>query len=137
MLTFIKSREPRDEIDAALLAQMAATHVAAMRFANRLGHTESLQERDSAERTFNKLTRTFMAQVEARQRYRDVTKQSVIVQYVSVGDGCQATVTRPARDRSLTRRVPLAPALPDGQQAPMEIIGEPGRAPVPRHRQKG
>jgi hypothetical protein len=61
MLAFIKSREPRDEIEAALLAQMAATHVAAMRFAHRLGHAESPQEHDSAERTFNRLLRTFAA----------------------------------------------------------------------------
>ena len=71
MLAFIRSRQPRDQIDAALIAQMAATHVAAMRAANRLAHAESLQEQDSAERTYNKLTRTFVAQVEALQRYRD------------------------------------------------------------------
>ena len=140
MLAFIKRREPRDEIDAALLAQMAATHVAAMRFANRLAHAESLQEQDSAERAFNKLTRTFATQVEALQRYRDVRSQNVIVQHVSVGDGGQSiveNVARPAHDRSLTGRVPLTPALPEGQQAPTEIIGERRRARVSRRRQRG
>jgi hypothetical protein len=139
MLAFIRSREPRDEIEAALIAQMAATHVAAMRFANRLAHAESLQEQDSAERAFNKLTRTFAVQVEALQRYRHVSSQNVIVQHVSVGDGGQAisNVTRPAHGRSLTGRLPLTPALPDGQQAPMEIIGERQRAPVSRRRRKG
>ena len=140
MLAFIRSRQPRDEIEAALLAQTAATHVAVMRYANRLAHAESLQEQDSAERSYNKLTRTFVAQVQALQRYRDVSSQNVIVQHVSVGDGGQAivgNVTPPALDRSLAARVPLTPALPDGQQAPMDIIGEPRRAPVPRRRQKG
>ena len=138
MLAFIRSRQPRDEIEAALIAQMAATHVAAMRFANRLAHAESLQEQDSAERAYNKLTRTFVAQVEALQRYRDVSSPNVIVQHVSVCDGGQAigNVTRPAHGRSLTGRLPLTPALPDGQQAPMEIIGERQRAPVSRRRRK-
>ncbi len=121
------------------MAQMAASHVATMRFANRLAHGESLQEQDSAERAFNKLARTFAAQVEALQRYRAISEQKVIVQHVSVGDGGHAivgNVTRPAHDRSLTRRVRLAPALPDGQQVPMEMIGEPQHTPVPRRRQK-
>jgi len=133
MLAFIKRSKPRDEIEAALIAQMAATEVAAMRAANRLAHAESLQEQDSAERAFNRLTRTFAALVEALQRYRAISKQNVIVQHVSVGDGRQATVgnvTPPAHDRSMTGHVPLVPTLPDGQQAPMEITGEPQRAPV-------
>ena len=124
-----------------LVAQMAATHVATMRFANRLAHVESLQERDSAERTYNKLARTFVAQVEALQRYRDVSSQNVIVQqHVFVGDGGQPivkNVTGPAHDRSLPGRLPLAPALQNGQPAPMEIIGERRRVPVPRRRRKG
>jgi hypothetical protein len=65
MLAFIKRSKPRDEIEAALIAQMAVTMVAAMRAANRLAHAESLQEQDSAERAFNRLTRTFAALVEA------------------------------------------------------------------------
>jgi hypothetical protein len=55
MFAFIKGWEPRDEIEAALIAQMAVTQVAAMRAANRLAHAESPQEQDSAERTYNKL----------------------------------------------------------------------------------
>ena len=70
LLGFVKSSCPRDETDAALAAQMAAAHVAAMRVANRLAHAETLEEQDSAERTFNKLARTFAGLVEARQRYR-------------------------------------------------------------------
>lgn len=139
MFAFIRRREPRDEIEAALLAQAAATHVSVMKFANRLAHAESLQEQDSAERAYNKLTRTFAAQVQAFQRYRDASKQNVVVQHVSVGDGGQAivgNVTPPAHDRSLTGRMPLTPARPDGQQAPMEIPGERRRAPISRRRQK-
>jgi hypothetical protein len=92
MLAFIRRIEPRDEIEAALVAQMAATHTGAMRFANRLAHAESLQEQDSADRAFNKLTRTFAAQVEALQRYRSISEHKVFVQHVSVNHGGQAIV---------------------------------------------
>ena len=70
MLAFIKGSKPRDPVEATLLGQMAATNAAAMSFANRLANAKSLAERDSAERTFNELMRTFAAQVEALQRYR-------------------------------------------------------------------
>jgi hypothetical protein len=129
------------EIEATLIAQMAVTHVAAMRFANRLAHVESLQEQDSAERAFNKLTRTFASQVEALQRYRSIRSDKVIVQQVSVGDGGQAivgNVTRPAHERALRKRVRVAPVPTDARQSPMDVINEPQRAPVlQRDRQKG
>jgi hypothetical protein len=57
------------EIEAVLIAKMAATHVAAMSAANRLARAESLQEQDSAERTYNELARIFVALLEALQRY--------------------------------------------------------------------
>jgi hypothetical protein len=45
-----------------MLSQMAVTQLAIMRFTNRLAHAETLQEQDSAERTLNKLIRTFNMQ---------------------------------------------------------------------------
>jgi hypothetical protein len=141
ILAFIKDLEPRDEIDALLKAQMAATHVATMRFANRLAHAESLQEQDSAERAYNKLARTFVAQVEAFQRYRTTGEEKVIVQHVSVSDGGQAivgNVTGPADETALKKRVRVTPVLADARQFPMAIIGEPQRAPIPlRRRPRG
>ena len=141
MLAFIKSRKPRDEIDAALLAQMAATHVAAMRAANRLAHAESLQERDSAERTYNKLTRTFTIQVEALQRYRANREEKVVMQHVPVSDGRHAIVANAigsARETAPKKPVRITPVLADARQSPREILGEPRHAPFPpRRRRKG
>jgi hypothetical protein len=133
MLAFIKRNKPRDEIEATLIAQMAATHVAAMRFANRLAHAESLQEQDSAERAFNKLMRTFVGQVEALQRYRSIVPTGVIVQQVSVSDGGQAIVgdvTQSAHERASKKRVRVTHVVADARQTPMEIIGRPQRALV-------
>jgi hypothetical protein len=55
MLAMVKGIKPKDEIEAMLAAQMAATHMATMTFAHRLAHAEKIPQQDSAERTFNKL----------------------------------------------------------------------------------
>ena len=92
MVAVIKGIEPRDQIEAMLAAQMAAVHMASMTFARRLAHVENIPQQDSAERAFNKLTRTFAAQVEALKRYRSGGEQKMTVQHVHVGEGGQAIV---------------------------------------------
>ena len=76
MLAVIKGVEPRDQIEAMLAAQMAAVHSATMTFARRLAHVDNIQQQDSAERAFNKLARTFAAQVEALKNYRSKGEQN-------------------------------------------------------------
>jgi len=128
MLAFIKSRKPRDEIDAALLAQMGATHVAAMRFAHRLAHAESLQEQDSAERTFNKLMRTFAGLVEARQRYCAATEE-VLGQHAWVSDDSQPSVANGvnghAHETALKKPARRRPVLVDTRQSPGRSVANP------------
>jgi hypothetical protein len=75
-----------------LAAQIAAIHSLTMEFAARLANAGDLAWRDSAERTLNKLARTFAAQVETLKRYRVGGEQKVTVQHVSVSDGGQAIV---------------------------------------------
>jgi hypothetical protein len=138
MLAFIKEGKPTDAIEATLLAQMAATHAHVMRFATLLANANSLAERDSAERTFNKLMRTYAGHVEALQRYRSRNeKNKVVFQHVSVSEGGQAivgNVTRPARERASRKRTRPIPLIPDARQAPMDIIGEQRSARVPLRR---
>ena len=136
MFAAFKGIEPRDQIDAMLAAQMVATHVATMRFANRLGHVETPQEHDSAERTFNKLARTFAALVEALQRYRAGREDRVIVQQnVSISDGGQAIVGNVTQPRpKLKKHAAVTPALADSRRRPMKIINERQRAPDPLSR---
>jgi hypothetical protein len=78
MLSVIKGIEPRDQIEAMLAAQMAAVHVASMTFAQRLAHVDNIPQQDSAERAFNKLTRTFAAQVSALKEYRSKGEQKKV-----------------------------------------------------------
>ena len=92
MIAMIKGVEPRDQVEAMLAAQMAAIHDATMTLARRLKNTETIPQQDSAERAFNKLARTFTAQVEALKRYRSAGEQTVRVEHVTVNDGGQAIV---------------------------------------------
>ena len=90
--SIIASIEPRDEMEALLAAQMAAVHNASMTFARRLAHVENIPQQDSAERAFNKLCRTFAAQLEALKRYRTSGTQKMTVEHVHVHPGGQAIV---------------------------------------------
>ena len=92
LLSIVAGGEPKDQFEAMLFAQMAVTHELAMEFARRLNLAETPQERDSAERTLNKLLRTFTSQLEAFKRYRAGREQTVNVQTVSVSEGGQAIV---------------------------------------------
>jgi hypothetical protein len=92
MLSVVKGAKPKDQIEAMLAAQMAAVHMATMTFARRLAHVQNIPQQDSAERAFNKLARTFSAQVEALKRYRTGGEQRVTVEHVTVNEGGQAIV---------------------------------------------
>jgi hypothetical protein len=92
MLSVVKGVKPRDQVEALLAAQMAAVHTAMMTFAWRLAHVEAIPQQDSAERAFNKLGRTFAAQMEALKRYRSRGDQTVRVEHVTVNEGGQAIV---------------------------------------------
>ncbi len=66
--------------------------MAAMRFARTLNHVETIQQLDSNEKTFNKLNRTFIAQMAALKKYRTGGEQMVKVEHVHVHEGGQAIV---------------------------------------------
>jgi hypothetical protein len=112
LLSVIKGIKPRDQIEIMLAAQMAVIHEAVMTFTRRLAHTETIAQRDSAERALNKLARTFAGQMEALQRYRNGTEQKVMVQQVSVNEGGQAIVGNVTQaQRQTDEQAPTEPPL--------------------------
>jgi hypothetical protein len=135
MLAVIKGIEPRDQIEAMLAAQMAAVHMASMTFARRLAHVDNIPQQDSAERAFNKLTRTFAAQVSALKEYRSKGEQKMTVQHVHVGDGGQAIVgnvnapTEGGGPREKTGEQRHALGYAPGLEMPCEVEAE--RVPMP------
>ena len=82
LLSVVKGIQPKDQLETMLAAQMAAVHSLTMNYARRLANAESLPQQESAERTLNKLARTFAAQVEALKRYRTGGEQKVTVEHV-------------------------------------------------------
>ena len=145
MLSVIKGIAPRDQIEAMLASQMAAVHVATMKFANRLTHAADLPDQESvgglpdqesAERAFVKLARTFAALLEALKRYRTGGEQKVTVQHVSVSEGGQAIVGN-VNQSAVEKPANETPALTDARQSAMPIIDTPQSELVPvRHRRK-
>jgi len=79
-------------LETMLAAQMAAVHNVTVIYARRLTIADTLMEAEAAERSFNKLARTFTTQMEALKRYRTGGEQKVTVQHVDVQDGGQAIV---------------------------------------------
>jgi len=88
MISMVKSIKPRDSVEAMLVA----VHVMAMRCAYHLANAEDIARQDSAARAPSRLTRTFPAQIEALNRYRNNGEPAITVQNVSVGDGGKAIV---------------------------------------------
>src|SRR6266702_2116186 len=92
MISMVKSIKPRDAVEAMLVAQMVSVHVMAMRCAYHLANAEDIARQDSAGRALGRLARTFPAQIEALNRYRNNGAPAITVQNVSVGDGGKAIV---------------------------------------------
>ncbi|WP_157440926.1 hypothetical protein [Aestuariivita boseongensis] len=92
MLSIVKDIEPRDAVERMLAVQMATTHVALVRQGNRMAYAQHLPQFEAHEKAYNKLARTFTAQVEALRKNRNGGKQTVTVQHVNVEEGGQAIV---------------------------------------------
>jgi hypothetical protein len=84
--------EPRDAVEAMLVTQMAATHVAMTTMSLKLHHATSFQMRESFERSMTRLSRSFLAQMDQLKKYRAKAQQIVRVERVEVNEGGQAIV---------------------------------------------
>jgi hypothetical protein len=119
-----------------LASQMAATHMAAIKFIGRLAQFESTELHDCHERTLSKLLRAFIMQVEAFNRYQNGGEQKVTVQQVSVSEGSQAIVGNVTQN-ALAKPAGETPALTDARQPAMPPINDKlEREPVPLRRRR-
>jgi len=83
-LAVLSSLEPRDEIEAMLIAQMVVTHDAAMDMLRQCRQTEFAPAFDRWGNMATKLLRTYAAQLEALKRYRSKGEQVVRVVHQNV-----------------------------------------------------
>jgi hypothetical protein len=133
MLAVIKEITPKDQVEAMLAAQMAVIHMTMMKFAAALSAAETLPQLDSTERAVNRLSRTYISQMEALKRNRTGGEQKVTVQNVSVGEGGQAivgNVTQAGRASGAEKQRDEKRALTHGRQPTMEIIQNPAHEVV-------
>jgi hypothetical protein len=78
-------------IEMLLVTQLISVHQAMMNFARLLAHSKTHEEIERYGNIFNKLARTFAAQIEALQRLRSGPVPKLL-QNFSVSDGGQALV---------------------------------------------
>ena len=91
-LAFIEGAKPRDEIECALVIQMACTHSAAMAVLNRLGGAAGDRTVAAMASAAARLLRAYATQVEALRRLRNGGSQTVRVEHVHVNEGGQALI---------------------------------------------
>jgi hypothetical protein len=138
MLSVVKGIDPRDQVEGMLAAQMAAVHMASMAFARRLARVENIPQQDSAEKAFNKLTRTFAAQMSALKEYRSKGEQRMTVQHVHVAEGGQAIVgnvnaaAEGVGARKKPEVQPHALGYAPGIEMPCHVEAEPEKVPLAR-----
>jgi hypothetical protein len=89
-LAFIEGAEPQDEVESALVIQMACTHSAAMAVLGTLGGAHGGERNIVAKASAAaRLLRAYAAQVEALRRLRNGGSQFVRVEHVHVNEGGQ------------------------------------------------
>ena len=92
-LSMIESAKPKDEVEAALIIQMACTHTAAMAVLSRIGgaHGGGRHVAMMAAAT-SKILRAFAIQVEALRRLRAGGSQYMRIEHVHLEPGAQAII---------------------------------------------
>ena len=75
-----------------LISQMTATHVAMTTLSEKMTYQDSYLVRESLERSVTRLSRTYIAQMDALKKYRAKAQQTVRVERVNVESGGQAVV---------------------------------------------
>ena len=93
ILALMHGIKPTDEIESMLAIQMICTHDIAMDFLRRsMLSDRSIEQIEGDINKATKLLRTFTAQVEALNKYRNKGQQKVTVEHVTVNEGGQAVV---------------------------------------------
>src|SRR5262245_10985462 len=100
-LAFIENAKPKDEVESALLIQMACTHTAAMSvlatFAGGRSHHGDVPLKASAAA---RLMRAYATQVETLRRLRNGGSQVIRVEQVHVNEGGRALIGNVRKDGS-------------------------------------
>lgn len=116
-----------------LVVQMSTTHAAMTSTAQKVADAGSWQLRESYKRSMTRLSRTYLAQMDALKRYRAKAQQVVRVERVTVNDGGQAIVgpvTHQGQGDDENRRQPHAPGAAAQGRAQVRREGQEHRTAV-------
>lgn len=91
-ISLLTELEPRDPMEGMLVSQLCATHVAVAAFSQRMLNATNPNLREGYERSLSRLQRTFVAQLAALKKYRELPQHKVQVGHVTVNEGGQAIV---------------------------------------------
>ncbi len=93
VMSILGGLAPKNTLEGLLAAQMVGVHQLTMSFlARAVLQDQTFEGVDANVNRANKLLRTFMAQMEALDRYRGKITQAMVVGNVNVADGGQAIV---------------------------------------------
>jgi hypothetical protein len=92
VIAIVSGQQPKDELEAMLVCQMAVTHALTMRSFGNLNRSSNIQQQDSNALTVARLTKAFASQVDALAKLRRGGEQRVVVEHVHVHAGAQAIV---------------------------------------------
>jgi hypothetical protein len=84
--------EPRDAVEAMLIIQIGATHVAMTNVSQKMNDQTMWTIRESLERSMTRLSRTYLSQMDSLKKYRAKAQQTVRVERVTVNEGGQGIV---------------------------------------------
>ena len=91
-LAVVDGIQPENEVEAMLACQMAATHALTMTMMGRATRAGLIPQMEASGNLAVKLSRTFVAQVEALAKLRKPPEQRVVVEHVHIHPGAQAVV---------------------------------------------
>src|SRR6516162_5202563 len=92
VFAIISGQQPKNELEAMVISQMAVTHALTMRSYGNLNRSDNIQQQDSNALTIARLTKAFASQVDALAKLRRGGEQRVVVEHVHIHAGAQAIV---------------------------------------------
>jgi hypothetical protein len=92
VIAIVSGQQPKNEVEAMIVCQMAVTHALTMRSLGNLNRSNEMQQQDSNALTFARLTKAFTSQVDALAKLRRGGEQRVVVEHVHIHTGAQAIV---------------------------------------------